>query len=70
MPGLVEVHTDNLEKHLMPRNGVLWPTLPAVVAHDAQCVAAGITTVLDACRWAIWKATACGWTPCKAPSRR
>ncbi|WP_337882912.1 alpha-D-ribose 1-methylphosphonate 5-triphosphate diphosphatase [Chromobacterium haemolyticum] len=48
LPGLVEVHTDNLEKHLMPRNGVLWPTLPAVVAHDAQCVAAGITTVLDA----------------------
>ena len=32
----------------MPRNGVLWPTLPAVVTHDAQCVAAGITTVLDA----------------------
>ncbi|MBN3005404.1 alpha-D-ribose 1-methylphosphonate 5-triphosphate diphosphatase [Chromobacterium alkanivorans] len=48
LPGLVEVHTDNLEKHLMPRNGVLWPTLPAVVTHDAQCVAAGITTVLDA----------------------
>ncbi|WP_047248312.1 alpha-D-ribose 1-methylphosphonate 5-triphosphate diphosphatase [Chromobacterium subtsugae] len=48
LPGLVEIHTDNLEKHLMPRNGVLWPTLPAVITHDAQCVAAGITTVLDA----------------------
>ncbi|MCG9058703.1 alpha-D-ribose 1-methylphosphonate 5-triphosphate diphosphatase [Laribacter hongkongensis] len=48
IPGLVEVHTDNLEKHLMPRNGVLWPMLPAVITHDAQCVAAGITTVLDA----------------------
>ena len=46
IPGLVEVHTDNLEKHLMPRNGVLWPMLPAVITHDAQCVAAGITTVL------------------------
>ncbi|WP_293761851.1 alpha-D-ribose 1-methylphosphonate 5-triphosphate diphosphatase [uncultured Aquitalea sp.] len=48
IPGLVEIHTDNLEKHLMPRNGVLWPVLPAVVTHDAQCVAAGITTVFDA----------------------
>ncbi|BEV71661.1 alpha-D-ribose 1-methylphosphonate 5-triphosphate diphosphatase [Paludibacterium sp. THUN1379] len=48
LPGLVELHTDNLEKHLMPRNGVLWPVLPAVVTHDAQCVAAGITTVFDA----------------------
>ena len=48
IPGLVEIHTDNLEKHLMPRNGVLWPMLPAVITHDAQCVAAGITTVLDA----------------------
>ncbi len=48
IPGLVELHTDNLEKHLMPRNGVLWPVLPAVITHDAQCVAAGITTVFDA----------------------
>ncbi|MDN0082857.1 alpha-D-ribose 1-methylphosphonate 5-triphosphate diphosphatase [Crenobacter sp. SG2305] len=48
IPGLVEIHTDNLEKHLMPRNGVLWPVLPAVITHDAQCVAAGITTVFDA----------------------
>lgn len=48
IPGLCEIHTDNLEKHLMPRNGVLWPILPAVITHDAQCVAAGITTVFDA----------------------
>ncbi|GGY04038.1 alpha-D-ribose 1-methylphosphonate 5-triphosphate diphosphatase [Paludibacterium paludis] len=48
LPGLVELHTDNLEKHLMPRNGVFWPILPAVATHDAQCVAGGITTVFDA----------------------
>ncbi|MCF8149730.1 MAG: alpha-D-ribose 1-methylphosphonate 5-triphosphate diphosphatase [Burkholderiaceae bacterium] len=48
LPGLVELHTDNLEKHLTPRPGVTWPALPAVLAHDAQIVAAGITTVLDA----------------------
>lgn len=48
LPGLVEMHTDNLEKHLAPRPGVGWPAMPAVLAHDAQIVAAGITTVLDA----------------------
>lgn len=48
LPGLVELHTDNLEKHLMPRPKVNWPILPAVIAHDAQIATAGITTVLDA----------------------
>ncbi|GAA4020866.1 alpha-D-ribose 1-methylphosphonate 5-triphosphate diphosphatase [Actimicrobium antarcticum] len=48
LPGMVELHTDNLEKHLMPRPKVAWPIIPAIVAHDAQVAAAGITTVLDA----------------------
>jgi alpha-D-ribose 1-methylphosphonate 5-triphosphate diphosphatase len=48
VPGLIELHTDNLEKHLMPRAGVIWPSLSAVLTHDAQIVAAGITTVFDA----------------------
>lgn len=48
IPGLVELHTDNLEKHFSPRPGVRWPGLSAVVAHDAEIAAAGITTVLDA----------------------
>src|SRR5450830_1893508 len=47
LPGLVEVHTDNLEKHLSPRPGVLWNAHSAMTVHDAQCAAAGITTVLD-----------------------
>jgi alpha-D-ribose 1-methylphosphonate 5-triphosphate diphosphatase len=47
LPGMVELHTDNLEKHLMPRPKVKWPVLPAILAHDAQVAAAGITTVLD-----------------------
>lgn len=47
LPGLVELHTDNLEKHLVPRPGVLWNALSATVMHDALCAAAGITTVLD-----------------------
>ncbi|MDY0329967.1 MAG: alpha-D-ribose 1-methylphosphonate 5-triphosphate diphosphatase [Thiomonas sp.] len=46
--GLIELHTDNLERHLMPRPGVHWALLPALLAHDAEIAAAGITTVLDA----------------------
>ena len=48
LPGLVELHTDNLEKHLEPRPGVRWPAMSALLTHDAQISTAGITTVLDA----------------------
>lgn len=50
LPGLVELHTDHLENHYHPRPGVSWPAIPAVMAHDAQIAAAGITTVFDALR--------------------
>ena len=48
IPGLVELHTDHLETHYHPRPRVNWPPIPAALAHDAQIVAAGITTVYDA----------------------
>jgi alpha-D-ribose 1-methylphosphonate 5-triphosphate diphosphatase len=48
LPGLVELHTDHLERHYTPRPGVRWPAVTAVMAHDAQVAAAGITTVFDA----------------------
>lgn len=49
IPGLVELHTDNLEKYMIPRPKVVWPeALPAFFAHDAQIAASGITTVFDA----------------------
>jgi phosphonate metabolism protein PhnM len=47
VPGLVELHTDNMEKHFSPRPGVQWPSIAAVMAHDTQIAAAGITTVFD-----------------------
>jgi alpha-D-ribose 1-methylphosphonate 5-triphosphate diphosphatase len=48
-PGLIECHTDNLERHFVPRPGVIWPNpLAATLAHDAQIAASGITTVYDA----------------------
>jgi alpha-D-ribose 1-methylphosphonate 5-triphosphate diphosphatase len=47
-PGIVEMHTDNMEKHFVPRPGVFWPNgLAAALAHDAQMAAAGVTTVYD-----------------------
>jgi alpha-D-ribose 1-methylphosphonate 5-triphosphate diphosphatase len=48
MPGVVDVHTDNLERQVEPRAGARWPSRSAMIAHDAQCAAAGVTTVLDA----------------------
>ncbi|MBF9047505.1 alpha-D-ribose 1-methylphosphonate 5-triphosphate diphosphatase [Rhodobacterales bacterium LSUCC0031] len=49
-PGLVELHTDNLERHLRPRPSAHWPLKPAIAAHDAELAACGITTVYDAIR--------------------
>lgn len=50
IPGLVELHTDNLERHKQPRPGVDWPREAAVIAHDAELSSVGITTVFDALR--------------------
>jgi alpha-D-ribose 1-methylphosphonate 5-triphosphate diphosphatase len=50
MPGLVELHTDNLERHIEPRPKVDWPHLAALLAHDAELASTGITTVFDALR--------------------
>ncbi len=48
LPGLVDLHTDNLERHFRPRPGVYWPDpLAAFLSHDARMVAAGVTTILD-----------------------
>ncbi|MBV1927164.1 MAG: alpha-D-ribose 1-methylphosphonate 5-triphosphate diphosphatase [Rhodobacteraceae bacterium] len=49
-PGLVELHTDNLERHMSPRPGVDWPHSAAIMAHDAEFAGAGVTTVFDAMR--------------------
>ncbi len=49
-PGMVELHTDNLERHLRPRPGVDWPHASAILAHDAELAGCGITTVFDAMR--------------------
>jgi len=48
LPGIVDVHSDNLERQAQPRTTARWPSRSALMAHDAHCAAAGIATVLDA----------------------
>ncbi len=48
IPGVVDLHTDNLERQVQPRTNARWPSRSALAAHDAQCAAAGVTSVLDA----------------------
>jgi alpha-D-ribose 1-methylphosphonate 5-triphosphate diphosphatase len=47
LPGLVELHTDNIEKHFQPRAQVYWDAVSAAVAHDGHIATSGITTVYD-----------------------
>ena len=48
LPGLIELHTDNLEKCISPRPGVRFPLAAAAVNHDRDLISSGITTVCDA----------------------
>ena len=50
IPGLIELHTDNLERHMQPRPKVDWPHMAAILAHDGELASTGITTVFDAMR--------------------
>jgi alpha-D-ribose 1-methylphosphonate 5-triphosphate diphosphatase len=50
LPGLIELHTDQLENHYRPRPGVYWNPLAALQSHDVQIAGSGITTVFDAVR--------------------
>jgi alpha-D-ribose 1-methylphosphonate 5-triphosphate diphosphatase len=50
MPGLIELHTDHLEAHYVPRPKVFWNPLAAVVSYDGQLATSGITTVMDSVR--------------------
>ncbi|MFX7094756.1 hypothetical protein ABTI17_19880, partial [Acinetobacter baumannii] len=53
MPGLVELHTDHLEAHYVPRPKVYWDSIAAVISYDGQLATCGITTVLDSLR--VWR---------------
>src|SRR5271155_1961969 len=53
VPGLIELHTDHLEAHYVPRPKVFWDPVAAVVSYDGQLATSGITTVLDSLR--VWR---------------
>jgi alpha-D-ribose 1-methylphosphonate 5-triphosphate diphosphatase len=53
MPGMIELHTDHLEAHYVPRPKVFWDPVAAVVSYDGQLATSGITTVLDSLR--VWR---------------
>src|SRR4051812_19862075 len=50
MPGLIELHTDHLEMHYVPRPKVFWDPIAAVVSYDGQLATSGIPTVLGSLR--------------------
>ena len=45
--GIIDLHTDHVERHTHPRVGVIWPSLPALLAYDAVIISGGTTTVYD-----------------------
>ena len=53
LPGLVELHTDHIEAHYVPRPKVHWDPVAAVVSYDGQLATCGITTVLNSLR--VWR---------------
>ena len=48
MPGIIDLHTDNLEKHYFPRPEIDWHPVSASIVHDGLCTAVGVTTAYDA----------------------
>src|SRR5579871_4286728 len=48
MPGLIDIHTDAIEKEMDPRQGARLPLGHAVIQGDRKCALAGITTPFHA----------------------
>ena len=47
IPGVIDLHTDHVETHVIPRQGVEWDFDQALAAHDAVVISGGTTTVFD-----------------------
>ena len=56
-PGMVELHTDNLERHMRPRPGVDWPHASAILPMTRNWRAAASPRSLMRCAWARSPAT-------------
>nr|WP_277350835.1 alpha-D-ribose 1-methylphosphonate 5-triphosphate diphosphatase [Rhodococcus sp. HNM0569] len=60
LPGLVDVHSDGLEKERMPRPGAELPWLFGVMSFEGKLRAAGITTVFHGASFSDREAVATG----------
>ena len=47
IPGVIDIHTDNLERHYFPRANIDWNPVSAAIVHDGLCISVGVTTVFD-----------------------
>jgi alpha-D-ribose 1-methylphosphonate 5-triphosphate diphosphatase len=47
IPGIIDIHTDNLERHFFPRPNIDWNPVSAAIVHDGLCISVGVTTVFD-----------------------
>jgi alpha-D-ribose 1-methylphosphonate 5-triphosphate diphosphatase len=54
IPGIIDIHTDNLERHYFPRPYIDWNAASAAIAHDGVCLSGGITTVFDSLSIGAW----------------
>lgn len=54
IPGIIDMHTDNLERHYFPRPNIDWNPVSATIAHDGVCIASGVTTVFDSLALGAW----------------
>jgi alpha-D-ribose 1-methylphosphonate 5-triphosphate diphosphatase len=54
IPGIIDIHTDNLERHYFPRPNIDWNAVSATIAHDGVCISGGITTVFDSLSVGAW----------------
>jgi alpha-D-ribose 1-methylphosphonate 5-triphosphate diphosphatase len=54
IPGIIDIHTDNLERHYFPRPNIDWAPVSAAIAHDGVCVSVGVTTVFDSLSVGAW----------------
>ena len=55
IPGLIELHTDHWETHLIPRPKIQWNHTAAIQSHDLQLIGSGITTVFNALRIGMYE---------------
>ena len=80
LPGLVELHTDHLEAHYVPRPKVHWDPVAAVVSYDGQLAPTIANSSTSRARaTSLWRATTTprpitspkrSATACRSPSFR